>query len=96
MRVSQKEWVATQNRLEYLHDKANRQDKEIREYKDGLDALMQAYGILIKQVTFKFGGPTKEIWLPRGEDNLKGWEAKVELDADRDMIGIRLIKGEEA
>lgn len=92
MRVSKSDWIAMNNRLEYLKDKTDRQDKELQEYRGGLDALMQAHGILIKQVTYKFGGPTKEIWLPRGEDNLKGWEAKVELDADRDMIGIRLIK----
>ena len=56
MRVSKKDWVAMQNRLEYLKDKADRQDKELDQYKSGLEELQKAYEDGLKELAMRYGG----------------------------------------
>ena len=79
MRVSQKEWIATKNRLEYLKDKADRQDKELDRYRRSLGELEEAAGILVKQVALTYGGEKHQIELPRYDD-LDAWEADVKRE----------------
>lgn len=93
MRVSQKEWQATQNRLEYLKDKADRQDKELQKNREGMLQLQEAAGIIVKKVALLYGGEGKTILLPAKVD-LDSWQEEITREENGDLV-IHLKKKEK-
>ena len=89
--------IGDQNRLEYLQDKVQAKDLELKKFKNGLEELQTATEILLKTVALEKGlkvNGRKELWFPRKPDGLDKWDVKVERDNGSDRIGILLTKKE--
>ena len=88
MRVSQSEWKATQNRLEYLKDKL----VELNKMRAGMEELHRASQILLLQMAIQYGGEDHTIVLHRAD--LNRWTADVDRDPESGTIMIRAKKEE--
>ena len=86
--------IADQNRLEYLQDKIQAKDLELKKHKAGLGELQKAAETLLLKVAIEKGTEVnggKELWLPRKPD-LNGYEVHTKLDDSGERIGIILTK----
>ena len=88
--MTKAEAIAMQNRLEYLKDKADRQDKEIDRFKKGMAELQMAADIMLMQVAYLYGGKGKKIKL-RPIPDLKDWDAQISRNDGTKEITVKLV-----
>ena len=85
--------IGDQNRLEYLKDKVDRLEKELKQFKTGLAELQAAADIMLMQVAYLYGGKGKKIRL-RPIPDLDEWDAKIERNNATKEITVKLVKKE--
>ena len=85
--------IGDQNRLEYLQDKVQARDLELKKFKDGMKELQMAADVMLKQVAYLYGGKGKKIRL-RPLPDLDAWEAEVDRNEQTKEMTVKLVKKE--